>query len=248
GYGRRVGPVSLGLSGHYLRGLTLSRSRLLEPRYGDEGEPIEIDYLEVLASGGHGFALDVGAAWQPVPRLTVGAAVSNLLGTMSWSDELRVRGVTLGDEDLEPGLIELRERFQTSERPLPADGSEPAASALAAGIYDRANLPASLRLGAGFAPWPGARLGASYDHALTAGELSRGWDRSLGLGVQQKLAFLGLRAGYATSLDGRSMLTGGASLGPLDVGIAKIDGTSGGYERSGWVVALGAGIRGRIGQ
>jgi hypothetical protein len=52
-------------------------------------------------------------------------------------------------------------------------------------------------------------------------------------GVHQKLAIIALRGGYTTNLDSQSMLTGGLSLGMLDIGVGKLTGTRDGFDRNG---------------
>jgi long-subunit fatty acid transport protein len=242
-YGRRVGPVTLGVAGHYLHGGTVSRSRMLEPRYDQPNSPIEIDYLEVYSEGGRGFSLDVGAAYQPLKRLTLSGSVSNLIGSAGWSDELWIRQVTLGEQDLDSDLPALAERFRGSQRRMGTGTHPPAAPTMAAELKDGADLPATLRLGAAYAPANGTRLGVSYQKVAES-RLAGGWNQSVGLGIQQRLALIGLRAGVASNLDGANMLSGGVSLGPIDLSVARTEGETAGVSRSGWIGSFGISMRG----
>jgi hypothetical protein len=244
-YGRRVGPVSIGVTGHYLQGRRLSRSRLFDPRIDAKGESIEVDYAEVLSAGGNGFVLDVGAAMQPVRNLTLSAAVSNLAGTMRWNQELRVRDVTLTEEDFEADLLDISDRFGGSERPF-VRGKSARSDALAESLTEGAGLPRVLRLGAAYNLPSYTRIAAAYQGNLASGRLAGGWDRSLGVGVQQRLLILTARAGYANSLNGRTMLSGGLSLGPLDIGAARLSGTTDNHKDSGWMITVGSSFRGGI--
>ena len=94
-YARRAGPVSVGVAAHLLVGGTLARSRLFEPEFDLEAEDLSAEYREVHARGGRGWAVDVGVAAEPVPGLTVSAAVTSLAAGMKWPDELRTRHVVL---------------------------------------------------------------------------------------------------------------------------------------------------------
>jgi hypothetical protein len=246
GYGRNLGPVSLGVVGHYLHGRTLSRSRFFEPRYNGDGYAVQLDYMEVLARGGKGFAIDVGAAYQPVPRLTLGAAVGNAIGGMWWSPDLLVRDLALDEDSFGGGITELLERFTDSERPLRPEQETLRSAELADQLYPGATLPATLRMGGAFAPWAGARLGAAYHHEVTTRRLGGGWNRSVQVGAQQKLAFLALRAGYSVNPGHSAMWTAGGSLGPIDVGVGRLSGHSAAAPRSGWRANVGLSVRGRI--
>ena len=64
-YGTSTGPVSWGVTGHYLQGGTLERSWMTDPRIDIVEQDISLDYYGVRAEGGSGFALDLGMAYQP---------------------------------------------------------------------------------------------------------------------------------------------------------------------------------------
>jgi hypothetical protein len=246
-YGRQVGPVAVGVTGHYLHGRTVSRSRLFDPRFNEQSEPhIAVDYMEVLARGGRGFSLDAGAAYQPNRRLTLSGSVSNLIGALWWNEELWVRDLTLTDNDFEEDPVTVAERFSGSERRMGEGSGTAEALALADVLYEGARLPTTLRAGAAFGAWPGMRLGASFHKNLRDGGLAGGWDQSAGIGIQQKLPLISLRAGYASDLSGGRMLSGGVSLAFLDIGAALIEGERQGISHSGAIVTVGTGVRGRI--
>jgi hypothetical protein len=65
------------------------------------------------------------------------------------------------------------------------------------------------------------------------------WDRSLGLGVQQRVAFLSARAGVSSNLDSGMLLSGGLSLGPIHLGVAHVSDSLGTANRSGWIATFG---------
>ncbi len=242
-YGRRVGPLAVGVTGHYLHGGTLSRSRLLDPRYDENGEPIQIDYLEVLARGGRGLSLDVGAAMEPLPRLTVSAALSNLIGGMWWSNETLIRSLSLTEEEIDEDMFE---RFDGSTRPFVAENEPAEAAELATTLRDGARLPPTFRLGAAYSPWTGGTVGVALQRRLMSGRMAGDWDPTLSLGVQQRLWIVSLRAGYGLLADGGNLLSGGLSLGPLDLGMAFLGGRSQSHPQTGVMATLGFSTRGPI--
>ena len=66
--------------------------------------------------------------------------------------------------------------------------------------------------------------------------MGAGWDRTVSVGVEQRVSLATLRAGAATDLDGSALLAGGLSLGPLHLGVAHTSASAG---RSGWTASLG---------
>jgi hypothetical protein len=245
GYARQAGPVSVGVAAHYLVGGTLSRSRLFEPRFDLEAEDLSAEYREVYADGGHGWALDVGVAAQPVPGLTVSAAVANIAAGMRWSDELRTRHVVLRRADFEGDAIEAAlTRLDQSAETVDPDAVPATVYETARGLYDEAYLPATLRAGAALEMAGGrTRVAAAYQDALTAGRMASGWERAASVGVEQRIPLATLRAGAATDLGGRAMLSGGLSLGPVHLGLAHTTGGGQSGNASGWTATFGLATR-----
>lgn len=238
-YGHNFGPVSLGITGHYLKGRSLARSSLSEARFFRGENQVEIDFSEALVRGGSGFSVDVGAAMQPSKRVTLSAAVTNAIGKLSWSDQVTLRKVTLNEDDISD-LSLVGDRFAESE--IAAAGKEP----VMFGLYETGVLPTTLRTGVALAPWSGLRIGAGYNRNLTDGRLGGLWDQSASFGAQQRLVFLSVRGGYATNFNGATMLSAGASVLGLDLGVAKLAGAQDGSDRDGWIVTLGSSIRGPL--
>lgn len=245
-YGRRVGPVSVGATAHYLAGGSLTRSRLFEPAFDLEAEDLAAEYREVYAEGGHGWALDVGVAAQPAPGVTLSAAISGIATRMTWSDELRTRHVVLNRADFEGDGIEdaLSELDESAAAVDP--GAVPATVyETADGLYDGAHLPATLQAGAAWASRSGrTTVAASYRDVLTSGRMGAGWERAAAFGVEQRIPLVTLRAGAATDLDGRALFSGGLGLGPLQLGVARTTGgAEDGTEAGGWTASLGLSAR-----
>jgi hypothetical protein len=248
GYGRQVGPVSVGATGHYILGRNLSRARLFDPRIDTRAETIDIEYREVFARGGSGYALDLGAAYQPLPNLTLSAAVANAFARMTWSQELHTRSMTITQRDFDSNsTMHWEEKlgdFSRNSEPV-----DPAAVPLsvyetAQGLYREAYFPTTLRTGAAYhLPATRTHVEASYRKHLGDGRLGGAWEQVASVGVQQRIPLLTLRAGAATDLDGGSMLSAGLTLGSLEFGLARLsDETPAGAARDGWVGSVGLGI------
>jgi hypothetical protein len=244
-YGRSTGPVSWGVTGHYLRGGTLARSWLTEPRFDLAGRDIRLGYTGVLARGGSGVALDLGVAYQPVAPLTLSAAVSNAFARLDWSDDLLLRRVQLSREEFDSASPQdLRNRYSYSERPV-EPGDEPALRGLTAAALQReAHPPTTLTVGAALRLPTGTHLAASWSEDLTDGVLRGSWTRMVGAGVQQGLPFAAVRVGAAGDLDGGAMLTGGLTVGPIDLGVARLEDRSDALgDRTGWMAVFGLSTR-----
>ena len=63
------------------------------------------------------------------------------------------------------------------------------------------------------------------------------------MGIQQRLPLIVVRAGYATNLEEGRMISGGVSLGPMQLGAAHLDdGVYEGSPRTGWIATFGLGV------
>jgi hypothetical protein len=96
-----------------------------------------------------------------------------------------------------------------------------------------------VRAGAALEPRTGTLVSAAFQDNLNTTRVGGVWDRSLGIGVQQRLAFLAARVGVSSNLDSGTLLTGGLSLGPLHLGIARVSDSLNGADRSGWIGTVG---------
>jgi hypothetical protein len=244
-YGNRIGPVSWGVTGHYLLGRTVARSWLTEPRFDLAGSDIDAQYVSVFVRGGNGFAIDVGAAYQPHPSVTISAAIANAVGSLSWSDEMYIRNVHINRTSVDEDFSDLLDRHRDSERVAQAGDAALTRGVTALSLQEEAYLPTTARLGMAWQPRDHTQIGVSYYGAVTGGRMAGAWDQMLGLGVEQRIPLITLRAGYATDLAEGSMLSGGLTLGVLELAVARLsDGELGSAERSGWIGAIGLTIRG----
>lgn len=243
-YGRRVGPVSLGVTAHYLKGGTTLNSRLFEPTFDLAARDLTVSYRSVFARGGHGYGIDLGAAMQPTPTVTLSASVTNALGRMDWSDELYTRSLVMDRHDVDNAdYMRLEERYEGSEERVDLASAPLEVVRTSEGLYDHARFPAVLNAGAAWQAAPGTVLAVGYRDRLTDGRLGDEWASMASLGVQQKLPVGTLQAGYTSNLDGGTMLSGGFSLGVLQFGVARLsqDGSAG-PSRNGWIGTVGIGV------
>lgn len=254
GYGHRVGPVAIGATAHVFFPRALVRSALVDVDTTFSvisgftvPTDIRVTYAGVRSEGGSGLGLDLGAAMEPIPGLTVSAALENVVNTMSWSDDLGVRTLVLDQDDYQNGdPQQILDEYEQSETEYVESAALPGTRALAGALLGErdAGLPMTVRLGAAYVVGTGTTLGAAFQKELDEDTPFGGlWDQQISLGVQQRLPIVTLRAGLATDMEDGSMLSGGLSLGPVQLGIARI--TTGGVngERDGWIATFGLGGR-----
>ncbi|HWK88871.1 MAG TPA: DUF5723 family protein [Longimicrobium sp.] len=246
GYGHRFGPVSVGAAAHYYLPQSVVRSGFVEQDTLRDplGVPtdLRVTYAGLTSEGGSGFGVDIGAAMQPMPGLTLSASIDNALHSMEFDDETRIRRVTLDQNDYQDGDPEaILSEYEESEADF--NGSTNALeTALAAQLADDrdAGLPTTLRAGAAFTPGTGTVLAAAFQTRLEDTPFAGAWDQQLSVGVQQKLPIVTLRVGLASDLASGTMLSGGLSLGPIQIGIARLTtgATDGAGKREGWVASF----------
>jgi len=243
-YGASTGPVSWGTTAHLLRGGTLVRSWLTDPRYDFVERDIDISYTGALVRGGWGVGMDLGIAYQPTTALTLGGSIENAIGQMGWSDDLRIRQLRLTRASLDSQPTTLLTEYDRSDRPV-QQGDESILRGITTGVIQRdAHLPTVLKVGAAWRPLAGTEMVASFSEDLTDGSLSGEWPRTVAGGVEQRIPLTRLRVGFASDLDGGSLVSGGLSLGPIDLGVARLqDGSDVAGTRSGWVAVFGLGTR-----
>lgn len=244
GFGQKIGPLSVGATGHYLRGGTTMRSRMYEPRVDVENSDIEVNYVSVLARGGSGYAVDFGAALQPHRTLTISGSVTSALSKLEWSEELKVRDYVLNRSTIDTmSVLNLIKGYSASEEDFDATTASLRALETADGLYDDAFLPAVAQVGANWQPFGRTNVGVSYREQLTTGRLGGRWGREISAGIQQKLPLITLRAGYASNFEEGTMISGGLGLGPMQLGVAHLDdGFYEGAPRSGWMATFGLGV------
>ncbi|HYJ77971.1 MAG TPA: hypothetical protein VEW03_00010 [Longimicrobiaceae bacterium] len=246
-YARRVGPVALGVTGHYYRGGTLGRMGVVAvDTIRPPAQPdVHVTYAGVHAEGGSGFGVDVGAAMRPAPGVTLSGSLSNVFNSFEWDADLRQKSVTLTSQDYESGSVEsVLTRFDESERAFDAATAVDSVRRLAADLERDTGPPSVLRLGAAWEPRPSMVVAAAYQGNVANSRIGGMWDQSLGVGWQQRFSFVSLRAGVATDLEDGGLLSGGITLGPLNLGLARVhDGDVDGRPRTGWVATASLSAR-----
>ena len=249
GFGHRFGPLAVGVTGHYYAGGTIQRAAvvnvdtILPPATPDA----RVTYAGLKSEGGTGFGLDIGAAFQPRPQITLSASVSNVVNTFEWeTDELQLKDVTLDRNDYETGDLEaVLTRFDESARDYDAATASDTVRALAADLERGTDLPTVLRAGVAWQVLPRTLVAASYQGNLNESRVGGIWERSLSVGWQQQLLpVVSIRAGVASDLEDGSLLSGGVTLGPLNLGAGRItDGEVDGRGRRGWIFTAGLSAR-----
>ena len=106
-------------------------------------------------------------------------------------------------------------------------------------LIGRVLLPRVLRMGAALEPRTGTLVSAAFQDNLNTTTVGGVWDRSLGLGVQQRIAFVSARVGLSSNLESGTLLSGGLSLGPIHLGVAKVSDSRDGADSSGWIATFG---------
>ncbi|HEX7088809.1 MAG TPA: hypothetical protein VF192_01665 [Longimicrobiales bacterium] len=214
-------PASVGVAGRATFVHEALRARIFDPVPNWEESDIEMTMVSLRASGGRGFGLDVGAAAQPLPGLTVGLAVENLAQSMSWDGGLEQRGGVFSGRELAlmepPDFVDLFD-------PQPYDSAEasPQVDSIAAALLSGAAPPRVLRAGAALQAG-GTAVSLTWTMTTGDGRLFAGWPQQLAVGVEQRLfGFWSLRGGAASSLSGATALALGTSfaMGALQLTLA----------------------------
>jgi len=248
-YGRRLplplpGPLSVGATVHWYKGGGVVQSGVssVDTVRNALGVPtdIRVTYSGVKDEGGSGFGLDLGAAYKPVPGLTLSASLSNALNSFEWGGDRRIKTVTLTSADYENGdLADVLDRYDQSETGYDSGFANAVVRTMADNLSVGTDLPRVLRAGAALEPRAGTLVSAAFQDNLNDTRVGGVWDRSLGIGVQQKVAFVSARVGLSSNLDSGTLLSGGLSLGPLHLGVAKVSDSRDGADSHGWIATVG---------
>lgn len=247
-YGRRIGPLSAGVTGHLLRGTSMHESRIFEPIYTSGGDPqIELDMVSTSRGGGFGAGVDIGLAYQPVSFFTVSGALHNAVGALAWGSRRSYKAVTVNEHDLAGStatglLTDFIDSSAELECPAAATARQrQRACELGGELSDGVQLPRTAQLGAALTLPTRTDVAVSFRTDLQGSDLGSWWGTMASLGIQQKLLGLGFRAGYATNLqqgdEAARLWSGGFSLGPLHLGYGRVA-----AERVGYVGSIGLAV------
>lgn len=258
-YGQKLGPLSIGVTGHYLVPRALDNWRLFEPEYDLVNRSMRIQGYTAGTNAGSGYSVDVGATMNVLGIATVSAVVQNIAGNVTWNEQnLGYRGFVLTDQNVDDAATIISDAFSANPTPLTAS-SPLGAQQTVQGLFTQSFLPRTLRVGAHTKLQIfGTRISAQYNNQLQEGFLGGFWKSSVAVGASQKILFFTPSVGYAKQLSGNEttlsgianaaqatsegqLLTAGLGLGPLNISVAKlIDGKRDGAERQG--VIIGAGL------
>jgi hypothetical protein len=200
-------------------------------------------YREAELENVSGYGLDLGAVAEPLPRLRVGAAVSNLVGG-SWRPARGPRVRTVSVQAGPDGGMEVSEET-TPYLGSDDDGSEEARMGQA--LWRGTRFPAVLRAGASVEMGAGT-LSAATSTTLVIGGLDPRWDA-----VPRTLAWSGagrlpIRASYGWGSGARQLAVGlhlGGCRREWDVAASRRSGPWGSV--AGASVSLTTGSAGRCG-
>jgi hypothetical protein len=241
-FGQKIGPIALGVTGHYIMPRAIDNWRFYEPEFDIVNRTMRMQAYTVGTNAGSGFSVDVGGTVN-LGLVTVSAVLQNAAGNVTWNeDNVAYRGFVLTNQNVEDAGQVLTDAFSENATPLTATSPLGAIQA-AQGLYNQAFLPRTLRVG-GHAKLPilGTRISAQYNNQLQAGFLGGFWAQSVSVGAAQKILFFTPSVGFAQSTDPAegSLLTAGLGLGPLNLAVAQLkDGTRFNANREGVMVSFG---------
>ena len=256
-FGQRVGPIALGVTGHYIMPRAVDNWRIFEPEYDLVNRTMRMQAFTAGTNAGSGFSVDVGGTVDLGP-LTVSAVLQNVAGNVTWNeDNLAYRQFELNNTNVDDAGEILGDQFEAGTTPLTAN-SPLGAIQTANGLFNKAFLPRTLRVGSHLKlPVIGTRVSAQYNNQLQEGFLGGFWKSSVSVGLAQKILFFTPSIGYAKQLSGSEttlssiaaaaqaqsegqMLTAGLGLGPLNISVAKLtDGRRSNTDRQGVIVSAG---------
>jgi hypothetical protein len=242
GHGRMVGPVSVGATVRYVNGRSVVNTRLFEPVVDIQAQSIEVELREAFARGGSGFGLDLGVAYEPVDRLSLGASISNIASSMSWNEDVYTRALMMTQDDFGGGSMAWETRlndFRNSEERVDFASASASVLATADGLHDARVFPARLSMGGSYRFPTRTTVNGVFHSDLSDGVLSGSWSRKIAAGVEQKVLFVSLRGGLASNLDGEGLASVGIRLGAMDLAYAR---WNGGDQRGGGVLSAGLNI------
>lgn len=247
GYGRSVGGrLGVGVAVRYVQGHRLAQGRVFEPEIDLNDESLRISGVAVEAPGGSGWGVDLGMAMEVGHGVRVSLAAQNVAQRMTWDDALRSHEAVFTDDDFDAAdLGDLLDRFEDTS--LDPDAVSLTVFEAARGLFSEAYFPTVIRTGVGWAG-PSTRVEVNAQAVAPRGRQSAPWDQRLSAGVEQRVAFLVLRGGYAMAQDGVNALTGGVGLrvGPvrLDLAAGKLSGEHDGIAWDGVQGSLGLSVVG----
>lgn len=233
--------MAIGVGVRYVKGHKLTEGRFFEPVLDLINETAELNSVAIEAAGGSGYGVDVGLALDLVAGLRVSASATNVIQKMTWDDDLIAHEATFfacdgcGTSDFDQDPEDLIDLYQAS--PLDPNSMSLYVAETVQGLLPGAYFPTVFRAGVGW------RAGGTAIELVGSSVSPKGlqrsqWDERISLGIEQRLAFLRLRAGGMKGSDGLQSISGGLGLGigpvHLDVAAGMM---SGGFDFASGLVA-----------
>lgn len=252
GSGLALSPTfAVGASIRGVMGNRLMQGRLFEPDIDLDDQSLSVSAVAVESPGATGFGLDLGAVYRPWPAVTLGFSVRNVVQRMVWDESLVVYAADITDQDFdEADVDEILDRFQGED--MDPEGATLQMYRTAEGLFQESFFPRVFRLGGALASEWGGSLQVMYSATQGKGRIKSPWDDRFSVGVEQRLPFLTLRGGFASTSSGMQTVTAGLGIhiGPvnLDAMAGTISGTSSGdvgNEFDGYMATLGLSLVGR---
>ena len=248
GYGVTIGErLALGLGLRSVMGHSLSQGRFFEPIVDLAEESLAVTGAAVEAPGGSGYGFDLGMALDVGAGVRVSLVGTNLMQRMTWDEELVAHQAVFSDSDFDDDvdIPELIDRFE--DMSVEAQGVSLAVFEASRGLFEQSYFPMTIRTGIG---WTAG--GTSIELVGVAvsprGRQHNAWDERVSAGVEQRLGFLTLRAGYSAANDGLTSVAGGLGLGfgpvKLEVSAGRLSGDLDGIDYDGAQVTIALSVRG----
>ena len=239
--------LGVGIGVRYVQGHRLAQGRFFEPEIDLDEETLQLTGVAVEAPGGTGWGVDLGLAVELGGGVRLSLAGRNVAQRMTWDDALRTHEAVFTDEDFDDSdFEELLDRF--ADTPLDPSGVSLPVFEAARGLFAESYFPTVYRAGLGWAGEHGTFVEVNASSVSPRGRERAPWEQRVALGVEQRLEFLVLRAGYARAEDGISALTGGLGLriGPvrLDMAAGKLSGDLDGIGYDGLQGSVGLSLAG----
>ena len=229
-YGTTLGGLlSIGVGGRYVMGHSLVNGMFFEPVLDLISSPqtLSLTSVAVEATSGTGYGLDIGLSLDLPMGFRAAVSGTNVIQRMNWDESLTAHTAVFDDGDFDAeDFIDLLDLYQ-SQPVSPTSVSLPVLTA-AEDLFEESYFPATLRAGLGWQAG-GTSIEAVATSVSPRGRHRNAWDERIGIGIEQRIPLLTLRAGIAQAEDNIRALTGGFALRlgwlHIDAGAGLFEGT-----------------------
>ena len=247
GYGFTIGErFALGVGARWIQGHSLSQGRFFEPVVDLDERTLAVTAAAVESPSGSGYGFDAGLALDLGGGVRMSMSGTNLFQRMTWDEELVAHQAVFSDGDFDDAdITDLIDRFE--DMPVEAQAASLAVFEAGRGLFEQSYFPMTIRTGIGWS------AGGTTVELVGVGVSSRGrhhnaWDERVSAGVEQRLGFVALRAGYSLANNGLKSAAAGLGLGfgpvKLEVSAGRISGEFAGIDYDGAHVTIALSVRG----